>query len=110
MKIHEYGTYVKIKPSVVKWYSDNADEIYGYPEMIQGNEFTSVCTGHHWKYTAAEQAGRYFVDKYSYIRNLDMHGIIIDHSEDTECYLICYGNELGLNYAWFEETDFTKEI
>ena len=96
MKILKEGTAVKLTKSYLKWYSENADSLYGYPDLIKPRSEEII----KWigNESVQDQLTSYFMKRYSFDRNLDVYGVIImnNNAKDQDfAYLIWMGNELG---------------
>ena len=101
------GTGVKLKKRYVKWMAENADDMYAYPRlMIPGK-----CTMLGYTVSLEDQLTEYFMNRYSYERGLDIHGIIIgdnSFSGNEFCYLVWSGNELGEETCYIDPKDIER--
>ncbi len=92
------GTEVRLKKRLVKWKSDHADEMHGYPELLRDNDFGPL----------VQQLTSHFMDKYSYDRRLNMDGIIVGYNtytKDDFAYIVWVINELGDDIEYIAPED-----
>lgn len=105
------GTEIRYTKKYLKWLSEKADELYGYPDKIippnpQRDQFYRSLGGAP---DMAEQLTQYFMDKYSYSRGLDIEGVIIGQtpiSAADNTYLVWVGNELGEDITFIRSDEF----
>lgn len=100
----EPGTLVKIKKTYLKWLSRHADELYDYPNGIK--PIPEGLKKYLGDLSIADQLSEYFTHRYSYDRNKELYGVIIQYSENADYYLIDCENELGRSIQYFDRKDF----
>lgn len=85
------GTLVRLTDSALKWHKENSDQTWGYPDYLK----------------TKQDILSHFMLKYSFDRELDVDGIVIEKSDGSfNTYLLWVGNELGEEIAYFDPEDF----
>jgi len=93
------GSNVRLTKRLLKWKSNTADEIHGYPELIKPYKHSKYLTNYTGDPdTVSEQLTQYFMAKYSFPRNLNIDGLIVwdnGYEDEDFAYLVWTINELG---------------
>jgi len=106
MRIQKFepGTLLKIKDKYIKYMSENADNMYGYPHLI-GNRVE------HSKNEIADTLVGHFMWKESHKRELPIYGVICgtndyDLQDEDFMYLVTIENKLGEEVIYLEPEVF----